>query len=142
MVTQETTALWVQVNMSFGTHMLTTVKQKVFVAFVCFLSSFLLWCSVNRNSLSFLQIITCRLLRLYKMDINHLLNTFDFKASQCTFFFLNEKTQWTQMDCKFMRSGCWSTRLPTMLQLSSGSLSLLLLSFSCVHPIKSDANIQ
>lgn len=90
-VTQVTAALWVQVNMPFGSYMLTTVKQKVFVAFVRFHSSLLLWCSVNRISLSFLQTTTCRLLRLYKMDINHLLNMFDFKATQCTFFFWMKK---------------------------------------------------
>lgn len=33
------------------------------------------------------------------------------------------------MDFKFMRAGCWSAHLPTMLRLFSGSLSLLLLSF-------------
>ena len=40
--------------------------------------------------------------QLYKMHINHLLITFDFKASQCTcsiffsLFFFFEKTQWTK----------------------------------------------
>lgn len=45
---------------------------------------------------------------LYKMDINHLFATFDFKASQCIFFLLFFwKNTVNQMDCKSMRAGCW-----------------------------------
>lgn len=93
-VTQVTTALWVKVNMPFGSYMSTTVKQKVFVAFVRFHFSLCLWCSVNRDSVRWTHFVTClspdhnlQTPRFIKWTSITCFDTFDFKASQCTFFF-------------------------------------------------------
>lgn len=70
----------------------------------------------------------------YKMDINHLLNTFDFKASQCIIiiiisFFSNTVNQ---RDCKFTRTDSWGCSL---IRYAKGFLSsFLLFSWRPSHP--------
>lgn len=80
----------------------------------------LLQCSVTKKCYSVSCIHTLSLppdhnlqtLCFIKMEIDHLLTMFDFKASQCTFFLsyllFEKKPTVNQMDCKSMRAGCWA----------------------------------